>query len=651
MNAIDRIATLAAACGFLLVLGCQDSDAKRRAEVHQLIAAEIAEFQRASAVLSDPQQAAGAQQRISKLIERLKDTRGGVPGQRAAADQLACSAHQQLAAMAVAEARELQATLRVRRNVLLGMIDTAEELNAMVAALEAIDTESAHATLDGARNDTEQSMRRYGERMAELDVPIAQLTSENRADQLEAHRLRAEASELRRNAEDLGPATGFTFFEQAQDLDRQADGVDHELAHRELDLRYNYEPVRNLMMTNIDRARDRVDSIDEARQALEQFDDTMAGEAATTRTRLAEISESIEAGLAEFQESTARLHEINDKAADHLQRAAARGKAAAGAAGRDFAAAPRLATVRAYLQLGSIHTSRARGLQDQIALFRRLSGISNSVNVRLDELHQAHQAQVVEAGRAYENAVGELDRVTGSSDREEIEALKARITQLQATTTEATVEQPKASPAPALPAATRAPQPVAASRAGAASPQELLEVLRNAEDLASLAVTNMDLTFVRIESSEAKRLYEAITESTRATLELDQAIQDAFGTGLMETAGDVIGSSGVMPGLQGAELELVDVTEDAAAIVATSTDGQAEKIPLIRLDGRWFLDGTQQFNLVAEQMGTGPASVEYVQTLGNAISDLANRVQAGEFPLLQDALMALGEALQPDPGS
>ncbi len=179
----------------------------------------------------------------------------------------------------------------------------------------------------------------------------------------------------------------------------------------------------------------------------------------------------------------------------------------------------------------------------------------------------------------------------------------------------------------------------------------LLEVLRNAEDLASLAGANMDLTYVRIESPEAKRLYEAITDSTRAMLELDKAIQDAFGTGLMEAAGDVMGSVGVMPGLHGAQLELVDVTEDAAAIVATSTDGQAEKIPLIRLDGRWFLDGTQQFNLVTEQMGTGPVSVEYVQTLANAMRDLANRVQAGEFQSLQAALMALGQTLQPDPGS
>jgi hypothetical protein len=189
------------------------------------------------------------------------------------------------------------------------------------------------------------------------------------------------------------------------------------------------------------------------------------------------------------------------------------------------------------------------------------------------------------------------------------------------------------------------------SGSGAASPQALLDVLRNAEDLASLAAASQDLTYVRIESPEAQRLYDAITDSTGATLELDQAIQAAFGTGLMDAAGDVMGRVGVIPGLQGAQLELADVTEDAAAIVATSTDGQAQKIPLIQLDGRWFLDGTQQFDLVTDQMGTGPDSVEYVQTLANAVRDLANRVQAGEFESLQDALAALGHVLQPDPGS
>ena len=166
----------------------------------------------------------------------------------------------------------------------------------------------------------------------------------------------------------------------------------------------------------------------------------MAGEAASTRTRLAEIGESIEAGLTEFKESTARLNDIYDNAEAQLQRAASRGKASTGAAGKDFADAPRLATARTYLELGSVHTSRARGLREQIELMQRLSGISDSAVEPLDELHQALLEQVADAGRAYENAVGELGRVTGGTNREGIEALKARISRLQATITEPTIE-------------------------------------------------------------------------------------------------------------------------------------------------------------------------------------------------------------------
>ncbi len=440
MDVTDRITTLAAACGLLLVLGCQDGDATRRAEIHQLIAAQTAEFQRISAVLGDPQQADKAQQQLSELIDRLKNTNGGAAGQRAAADQLACGAHRKLAAIAVAEAHQREARLRAQRTVLLGMIDATEELKAMAARLESLDTEPAEAKLVSRRDETEQSIRTYSERLAELDGRIAQLTSENRADQEEADRLRAEASELRRNAEDLGPAAGFNVFEQAQGLDRHADGIDYNLAHRELDLHYNYEPDRNLMMTGVDRARDRLASIDDARQALEQFDAAMAGEAASTRTRLAEIGESIEARLTEFKESTARLNDIYDNAEAQLQQAASRGKASTGAAGKDFADAPRLATARTYLELGSVHTSRARGLREQIELMQRLSGISDSAVEPLDELHQALLEQVADAGRAYENAVGELGRVTGGTNREGIEALKARISRLQATITEPTIE-------------------------------------------------------------------------------------------------------------------------------------------------------------------------------------------------------------------
>ncbi len=109
MSTADRIATLAVSCSMLLVLGCQDGQAKRRAEVQQTIASARVEIQKINAVLSDPQKVDNARQRLNQVIIKLNNTGDGERGQRAAAAQLACSVHRQLAAIAGAEALQLEA--------------------------------------------------------------------------------------------------------------------------------------------------------------------------------------------------------------------------------------------------------------------------------------------------------------------------------------------------------------------------------------------------------------------------------------------------------------------------------------------------------------------------------------------------------------
>ena len=204
MIAAKRMTAVAAGCGLLLLAGCQDGQAKRRAEVHEMIAAATKEIQSVNAVLSDPKQTDESRRRLGLVIVELADTQGAAPGQRAAAAELAAGVHRRLAAMSVDEAMKLEAELGSRRTVLIGMIDTADQLDAMAAGLEAIDVETADATLAAARDDTEETLAATSRRLAELDGPIAELNRDNRADQDEAQRLRTEAAVLRRESADLG---------------------------------------------------------------------------------------------------------------------------------------------------------------------------------------------------------------------------------------------------------------------------------------------------------------------------------------------------------------------------------------------------------------------------------------------------------------
>lgn len=446
MSTANRFATLALSCTALLTLGCQDGQSKRRTEVQQTITSARVEIQAINAVLSDRQTVDNARQRLNQVIIRLNNTGDGEPGQRAAAALLACSVHRRLAALAEADAIELEARQRVRRTVLLGMIDAADQLDAMATALESRDTTQADSTLVSARDDSEKRLAASSRRLAELDGPIARLNKANHLDQQEADRLRDEATRFRREAAGLGPAAGYGAFEESQRLDREADGVEYELAHRELDLRYNYESEHAITRTTVDRIRDRVNSIDAARQSLQQLDTAVSQEAARTRLRLAEVRESIEAGLIELHGSSARLADLYDTAASELDRAATKARAAAGLGAGDVTDAARIEAAQAYQELGGVCNSRARGLQGELDLLRHLSDTGTPVETSVEELVQLRRQHVNQAATAYENSGSELDRVSGKTGRHQLEALKASIIRLKTATTPQAIEPDATAP-------------------------------------------------------------------------------------------------------------------------------------------------------------------------------------------------------------
>ncbi|MHC4775109.1 MAG: hypothetical protein ACYTBR_07565, partial [Planctomycetota bacterium] len=230
---------------------------------------------------------------------------------------------------------------------------------------------------------------------------------------------------------------------------------------------------------------------------------------------------------------------------------------------------------------------------------------------------------MAQAADAYRNAQDVLGQVSGRTARRRLEALRARMSALLEE------EPPPATPEVGRrPSAAEAPAPTAD---GAASPEALVQALRNAGDLESFTDIQLNLTHIEIETQIAGEIYEASADANRAMVELDTAMQEKLGGGL---------------GLP--EVSLGQVSGDRAAITITVL-GQPRPLELIRIDGMWYVDATDQFNAQIAQaaaMGLDETAVlTMAQTQAAAIREVVGRVRAGEFSSVPETLGALGQAI------
>ncbi|MHC4128532.1 MAG: coiled-coil domain-containing protein [Planctomycetota bacterium] len=624
---------LSCASALILACGCEDSQAQQRAEVQKIIKAATEQLSAATAVRVDMEQQDQLRRDLTALITKLSNTTGGEPGQRAAASRLAGNAHRTLASIDLTAAERLEADHRSRRWVVDGMIDAALELDAVAAAREAIDTSDEQDRLAEDRDAASAQLQEHSEHMATLDGPIAEIRRRNRDDRDQAERLREEASQLRREASELGPGEGYTTFERSLQLDRQADQIEYEVARRELELRFILEPEHDVARKRIEQARHRIETDDSARQGLEDAAQATSAEARATRAGVGELGEQIATALSEIEQaSTGTLADLYDRGGSNLEKAASKAKAAATMARGEGTDAARVEAARAYQQLGDMYWLKARGLDQDIALRQRLAdhaGALGSVvaspgaDASLASLREAHRGAMAQAADAYRNAQDVLGQVSGRTARRRLEALRARMSALLEE------EPPPATPEVGRrPSAAEAPAPTAD---GAASPEALVQALRNAGDLESFTDIQLNLTHIEIETQIAGEIYEASADANRAMVELDTAMQEKLGGGL---------------GLP--EVSLGQVSGDRAAITITVL-GQPRPLELIRIDGMWYVDATDQFNAQIAQaaaMGLDETAVlTMAQTQAAAIREVVGRVRAGEFSSVPETLGALGQAI------
>jgi hypothetical protein len=644
--------------------GCEDSQAQQRADLQKTIEEATERLGVAAAKRIDPDRQDQVRRDLNELITKLSRTTHGEPGQRAAASRLAGNAHRTLASIDLTRIERLEAEHRARRWVVGGMIDAALALEAVAAAQEAIDTDREQVKLADDREAAGAQLQEHSEHMATLDGPIAELQRLNRDDRARAERLRDEAGQLLSEASELGPSMGYTTFERSLDLDRQADQIEYEVLRRELELRFILEPERDVAQSRIEQARHRMQTDDGAREGLENETQAMSAEARATRMSIDELGEQIATAVSEIEQaSTGTLADLYDRAGSNLEKAASKTKAAATMARGEGTDAARVEAARAYQQLGDMCWLKAQGLEQDIALRVRLDdhadalgdvGASTGGGHSQASLREAHQGATEQAIAAYANAQDVFGQVSGRAARSRLEALKTKISMLQAAAAgQPVVPTPAAGDGPG-PADRRDAGPDSAGptpSGGAESPQALVEALRNATDLEALSEFSLRLTHIEFQTPEHQQLHEAMTSANRAMLELEKALKEQFGRGLMDQLGAAGGQGMMGPGgfdpaaLGAADISLGEVSGDRGTMTITA-GGQTKEAALIRISGRWYMDGTDDFNTLAAMAGDQTMLLQTLRSAEAAVGDLNRRVRAGEFTSPQEVMMALGQAVQ-----
>lgn len=419
--------------------GCQDANAARRDVVHEELVSAARQLQLVATIQPDlaPQESDAIRRRLEQVIDGLASASNGNGAQQAAASLLIARAHHKLSVIALDKAGWIEASHRSSRNMIGGMIHAAARLQTVTESLEAIDTAPEDVQLDAQRRGAQDLLKQQSQQIAALDGPIAELTSRNRQEQKEVQRLRQQANTFRREAADRGPWHGRQSYEQAVQLDREADRFEYEIAKREIQLRYSLLPQHALAQRSVEALQSRINMIEDAGRSLEDLLRTAVQEAGLSHDQLAELRSRIATILSEVETSSSgELQQRYEQAELALENAAA---AAMTAATEDtLADTARIEASGVYQDLGDMHLSAGRGLSEQLLLLQRLAafvdGADDDGGSTIKELTTARDEALVQARAAYSDAKSQLEMVsaTGRAARR-LETLKAALDELLAT--------------------------------------------------------------------------------------------------------------------------------------------------------------------------------------------------------------------------
>jgi hypothetical protein len=608
-----------------LATGCQDSAAAQRDEAQRTISQASVDFRQATAgaVVVGEEDFQSRMRELNSVISRMSNLSDAQPGQQAAGAMLAAEALGELASLHGEHAQHLMREHHYARASITSELDGADRLHAMATAQDRLTLNTQRTSLRNERQAAEQALQTLSQRINSLDGPIADRTQRNTEATGEARELRTEANDLLRRAIELGHAAGFPSFQRAIETRRDADGLDYEVALRELELEYELQPEHNLAQTQQSHLQQLVQSIRATLDEFDRLEQTLRADLQTTRNRVNELTSQInEAVSALNRDYTEALSEQFEQASSYAERAATQARQAAGRLRGEEANAARMLQAKAHEMHGRLLAAEANAAAAHNMLMHRLIAARETIgNVSeyesmADSLEQAHERLVEEATAAFNEAINVLSQVSGRAAnnteafRNSLERATAQITGQQRPTQRSGRS------------GDRGESGGTHSGQGFASVDVAIAFL---ESLDSESTSDVDRLLNALHGSGSREMamVEMMRDLTYLGIELERAVVSQFPDADSSDTG--FGA----PSFSNVRIE--EESSDRVTLVFDDSSGP-DSFDLIPINGVWFIDiASMMEDDMPFELGDAEAVRNLNQAITNTFQQLIDRLHNGEF--------------------
>jgi hypothetical protein len=649
---------LAAICGMAMVgagLGCEDAEAKRRAEVQQQITDARTQFQRASLASTDPGDDHAQQTRseLNRIVSNLQGVTDGAPGQQAAKSLLMAEALRELSLIEYRRIHALESEHQVERQIARNRLLGLQRLAAAHQAREAITAQQYRAELQQLRRATDDQLRQLQQQIAQLSQPIAELTERNERDRERVDELREQAIEMIRKSEELGPADGFRTFEEAIKLHREADLIEFRAAQRELELMLEHQPRHDMAERSSRAAEDLKQQLQQAIHDLESFDQIYSSAASQLRSRIEEgrdeLREYVERITASMRDELSSAYE---EAARHMERAASQARQAAMQLRGEDANAARLVEARANESLGRLYWQQAAGVTDHLDMLAATVAATDvnrdtqPYQAKISQFADQRETLIAQAKDAMRQATDTLGMVGGTAAqqyRQNVEMLLSAMEGEQVDAWQRDVPRDAATDREARPAAPGA----ASTGAGFDSADALIAFLRGMDGMDSADVERM-INAIHAESRLAVAYKNMMSSMMRSSANLMAAVEDQFGAAAVDQIEQAAAGMGGATAFD--NISVIEQTDTRVTARYQAVPGMPdETMELVNVGGEWFIDGDSLIDQQMVQPGMEDASVMMLEqmssAMGQQINELTQRVRAGEFASVEQFMQAMMQAI------
>lgn len=668
------VTAIAAGSGLLLLAGCEDADARERANVQQSIHDAAAEYR--AARHAEPDEMVSQLQAVATRLNQVR----GDGGQAQAVAMLQASVNRDLAEHRLSLAMDIERQHRAAR---AAMIDVVEVVNRLIGHAQGhmqVDFSRSQQELRVQEQDRRQQRQQAESHADEIERPLNDLRAANEADESRTFDLRRQEREAITTANELGPADGFEHYQRGIEFRQEADALEVQVARREIEiatLEDQYERASRRAALQGELAQTLVAS----QERLNSIAGDLQQEGRLTRDLAESLGQHIADMLAivrDDNDSGGRLASLYTEARDAMEQAASRTRAA----GNSDAA--RTLSARIDQLRGQLNAMRADALADHAILLDRmiaagdLFGRVGDLRSEREQTLSSRETALADAIDAYTAA---SDAFSSGRDGERTAAALQSIVQrlenepLDPVTVAASApvqvdmpddmpafdpsdfEMPEGMPGGAM---NIEPWPLGA---GADSPQAVHDAMVAAADDGPKAMFEFVRGHLNMQTVPEPlfAIGDVLVNVVDAVDRLQNAVEQQFGPDAFGELMAAIGSDGGgAVDLDMGDLSVPDdlrvgeTVGDQSSLEYTNPDtGEAESMPLVRIDGRWYL--TIPDDVVAEmQEDLNPAEIMPMMMMVEAVAGqavamidtFATRVGAGEFQSVDDVAGAISAAVE-----